>query len=67
MKLRIALLQKFEPPEEGLYGLVTEAGELLYTHYCSNRGFAYGDLFGNRPERQEELRNRFGIVEFESA
>lgn len=46
-----------------IYGLVTESNEVLYTHICSNKSFAYGDLYGNRKERWEEIRKRFGEVE----
>lgn len=70
MKLTIKLLQVGSllslgrgQEGEGLYGLVTEEDEVLYTHYCSNRGFAYGDLYGRRPERQKELKERFGEIE----
>ena len=37
---------------DGVYMLVTEDGELLYTHFCSNKSYAYGDLWGSRLERQ---------------
>lgn len=45
---------------EGAYHLVTEDGEHLASHYCSNAGFALGDLVGNRPERKAEWKERFG-------
>lgn len=44
---------------DGVYYLVTEDGEVLASHYCSNIGFAYGDLEGHRPERQKEWKERF--------
>lgn len=46
---------------EGFYCLVTEAGEVLYDHFCSNRSFAVHDLIGDhRQDRREELNRRFG-------
>lgn len=65
MKLKIKLLYSAYENEEGIYGLVAEDGEVLYTHYCSNRGYAYGDLYGSRPGRQKILEERYGIVEIE--
>ena len=47
----------------GLYGLVSEEGEGLASHLCSNRGFARGDLEGRRPERQKEWKEKFGEYE----
>ena len=47
------------------YGLFTEDGEELYTHTCSNKSYAPGDLLLNRPERIEEVKDLFGVVEFE--
>jgi hypothetical protein len=38
---------------DGVYTLVTENGEALCSHMCSSAGYAYGDLYGNRPERAE--------------
>lgn len=43
--------------------LVAETGEPLASHICSDSGFAYGDLYGNRPERQEEWQERFGEID----
>lgn len=65
MKLKIKLLRSGYGDEEGVYGLVAEDGEVLYTHFCSNRGYAYGDLYGRRPDRQEVLKERYGVVEIE--
>ena len=63
MKVKIVQLHGI-PNHDGLYGLVAdETGELLYTHFCSNIHFAKGDLYDNKPERQEELIQRFGTVE----
>ena len=45
---------------EGGYCLLTEKGEKLAGHYCSNNSFAKNDLEGNRPERQKEWKERFG-------
>lgn len=43
--------------------VVAETGEGLASHLCSHAGYAYGDLYGNRPERIEEWSKRFGEVE----
>lgn len=48
---------------EGVYHILTEHGEHLASHFCSNVGFARGDLEANRPERQKEWRERFGEYE----
>lgn len=50
------------PPNggEGVYCLVAETGEHLASHFCSNVGYARGDLETNRPERQADWRARFG-------
>lgn len=52
----------YGPPNdnEGPYYLMTEAGEVLASHWCSSVGFARGDLESRRPERQKEWRERFG-------
>ena len=51
---------------EGAFFLIDpENGEVLATHYCSNASFAYGDLYGNRQERQDEYTKRFGKIEVE--
>jgi hypothetical protein len=44
------------------YLFIAETGECLYEHLCSNSFFAYGDLYGNRPNRIEELNKRFTSV-----
>jgi hypothetical protein len=50
--------------EEGVFDiLVAETGEHLASHFCSNYSFAYGDLYGNRPERIKEWTERFGELE----
>ncbi len=43
--------------------LVAETGEHLASHLCSNAGWAYGDLYADRPERIEEWTKRFGEFE----
>ena len=48
---------------EGVYYLITEEGECLATHWCSNSGYALGDLYKNRPERIKEFTDRFGDFE----
>lgn len=45
---------------DGIYYLITEEGECLASHWCSNKGFAMGDLYSNRPERVKEWAERFG-------
>ena len=49
--------------DEGTYYLVAENGECLYSHYCSHKGYAKGDLIENRPERIAECEKRFGEYE----
>ena len=48
---------------DGCYYLITEAGEVLATHWCSSKWFAKGDLYERRPERIEEFTKRFGECE----
>ena len=48
-----------------IYGLFDENNTLLYSHYCSNDGFAMGDLIKDRPERIEELNNKYGVNNWE--
>ena len=43
--------------------LMTEAGECLATHFCSNKYFAKCDLYERRPERIKEFTERFGDIE----
>lgn len=45
---------------DGVYNILTEQGEHLASHYCSNAGYAKGDLESNRPERQKAWKERFG-------
>lgn len=45
---------------DGVYYLITEEGECLAAHWCSNKGFAMGDLYDRRPERINEYAERFG-------
>lgn len=45
---------------DGVYYLILDNGEALASHYCSNIGFAFGDLEANRPERQEEWKKLYG-------
>lgn len=45
---------------DGMYYLVTEEGEILAYHWCSNKSYAIGDLYSNRPERVKEWTGRFG-------
>lgn len=48
---------------DGMYYLMTETGECLATHFCSNKYFAKGDLYERRPERIKEFTERFGDIE----
>lgn len=48
---------------DGIYYLITEDGECLASHWCSNQWFAKGDLYENRPERIKEFTERFGECE----
>jgi hypothetical protein len=55
-------MKLFIVPDKGdtIYYLLTEEGECLASHMCSNAGFAKGDLEAGRPERQKEWKERFG-------
>lgn len=48
---------------DGIYYLITEEGECLASHWCSNKWFAMGDLYENRPERIKKYTERFGELE----
>ena len=48
---------------EGVYFLITEEGEGLANHFCSNASFARHNLEGGRPERQKEWKKEFGDYE----
>lgn len=48
---------------DGTYYLMTEEGEFLASHFCSNKHYAYGDLYGDRSNRINEYDERFGSVE----
>jgi len=48
---------------EGVYHLVTEEGEHLASHLCSNSSFAEGDLIDDREERKAEFKDKFGDYE----
>lgn len=48
---------------DGIYFLISEQGECFYEHWCSNRGYAKGDLVLRRPERIKELEDKFGMYE----
>lgn len=45
---------------DGVYYLITEEGELLASHLCSNKLYALGDLYTHRKERRKKFENRFG-------
>ena len=44
---------------ESCYYLLTEEGEVLFSHYCSHICYAKGDLIERRPERQGNLNKRW--------
>lgn len=50
---------------EGVYVLVSEEGETLYSHFCSSAGYAQDDLIGEtyRPDRWKECKEKFGDFE----
>lgn len=48
---------------DGVYYLITEEGECLASHWCSNSAYALSDLYERRPERIAEFANRFGEFE----
>ena len=48
---------------EGSYILITEEGERLASHFCSDSSFARSDLESGRPERQKEWKAKFGDYE----
>jgi hypothetical protein len=58
----VGKMRLFIVPDRGdtVYNLVAETGEGLASHFCSNAGFAKGDLEGRRPERQKKWREQFG-------
>lgn len=45
---------------DGIYCLMTEEGEILAQHLCSNKCHAINDLYRKRPERIKEFVARFG-------
>lgn len=47
----------------GIYTLVTETGIALANHLCSDKSYAKGDLYADRPERIAEYTERFGELE----
>lgn len=49
----------------GTYYLITEKGEMIASHICSSKHFAYGDLYGTRDERKKAINEIFGKVEVE--
>ena len=58
--LVIAPSRNMEDRDLPYFLIVPETGEVLASHFCSNYLFAYGDLYGNRPERIESCTERFG-------
>ena len=68
MKLYIVASNRNEAPTgtediDGVYLLFSEQGECLYSHVCSCRGYAKGDLVLRRPERIKQLEEKFGEYE----
>lgn len=50
--------------EDAQFVLVTEEGEVLYSHVCSNYLFAKSDLIESRPDRISELNEKYGEGEW---
>lgn len=48
---------------DGIYYLISEDGNCLASHLCSNKYFAKSDLYERRPERIEEYAKRYGECE----
>ena len=48
---------------DGIYYLITEEGECLASHWCSNKWYAKGDLYERRSERIDSYNARFGECE----
>jgi len=48
---------------DGIYTLVTADGIGWYSHWCSHKGFARGDLLEHRPERIKQLNDKYGEIE----
>lgn len=48
---------------DGVYTLVDEKGKGLYSHWCSSKCYAKGDLIEQRPERIEECKKEYGEYE----
>ena len=46
--------------EDAQFLVVTEEGEVLYSHVCSSYTFAKSDLVESRPERIDELNQKYG-------
>jgi hypothetical protein len=46
--------------EDAQFLVVTEEGEVLYSHVCSNYTFAKGDLVDNKPDRIDALNQKYG-------
>lgn len=44
----------------GSYILVDDEGKALYSHICSSRRYAKGDLITQRKDRLEECRKAYG-------
>ena len=50
---------------DGVYYLISEDGEALYSHLCSSRCYAENDLIGKeyRKDRYEECAEKYGEFE----
>ncbi len=48
---------------DGTYMLIDEEGKALYSHWCSSKYYAKGDLIEQRPERIEECKKEYGEYE----
>lgn len=43
----------------GIYHLISEKGEMIDYHFCSNKTFAMDDLYNN-PNKRDLLKEKFG-------
>lgn len=48
---------------DGCYALIDEKGKALYSHWCSSKYYAKGDLIEQRAERIEECKKQYGEYE----
>ena len=46
---------------EGIYYLVTEKGEVLGAHFCSDKGYAMSDLYLRYKKKYDEMFENFEV------